>query len=142
MTAVATDGKVIAADGRATKGDEIINDNVVKIFRVPKGIVGGSGDFHMILEYVAWLKKGAKKPFRQCNEGESFHIIYLREDGVWYVSSSNNCKEHEVSVPFALGSGSEYAIGAMLAGRSPRQAVQIAAQRSITVGGTIRELAL
>lgn len=57
-----------------------------------------------------------------------------------YISTANECRPHEVDLPFACGSGSDYAIGAMLAGKSPREAVELAAKKNSATGGKIMEM--
>lgn len=65
----------------------------------------------------------------------------LRPDGTVYWIDKHN-EPAEYLLPAAIGSGSEYAIGAMLAGKTPAEAVEIASKRDLTTAGTITALHL
>lgn len=134
MTTIATDGKTIAADGLQTGGGHISSWNVNKLRRVGDDIVGFCGAFDDAEEYFAWLRKPeSAKPV----VADSFCAIHLNRSGV-YITSGRYFHKIKVDVPYAIGSGDEYAIGAMLAGASPAVAVRIAAQRDTATGGKIR----
>jgi len=145
VTCIATDGKTMAADGRMCTGDLIVNDETVKIFHARDGsVVGTSGDAAMGELVREWFQKGEnpnKIPSLTMPKEDDSPVsaLILRPDG--RVEWMNH---HFACVPFArvaaIGSGSEVAIGLMMTGMSPREAVEAVARQVTSVGGRIMEL--
>lgn len=137
MTTVACDGHWIAADGLVTTEEGIVAEfNATKIMRLKDGsIIGGSGIYHAIEALRAFLD-GEKTEVELC--GGEWDAMRLMPDGtgLYY------CDRHPTlgvpcSWPSVLGSGGNIALGAMLAGKTPKEAVEIAASRDIESGGQI-----
>ena len=72
---------------------------------------------------------------------EAFCALILNLDGTadWFDEDREMVR---VMTPFAIGSGDDFAIGAMEAGASPEAAVVIAAKRDTGTGGEITVLSL
>ena len=88
-----------------------------------------------------WFQNGADnacipaiKPGEE--PGTPFEALVLRADGrVQYLDWNFTLTEQ--AVPCAIGSGREVAIGAMLAGKSPAEAVELVKERVASVGGKV-----
>jgi ATP-dependent protease HslVU (ClpYQ) peptidase subunit len=137
MTTIATDGKSMAGDGMSCSMDMVVTTGRKKVHRLGDGrIVGCSGNSANIIRFVAWLEGGDKPEIK-----DSFAALILEADG----STFQFCEQlvpMPVDLPAALGSGVHFAVGAMLAGASPRRAVEIASSRDPHSGGDIHSEAL
>lgn len=138
MTTIATDGKTMAADGLVTSNGTAWGSGLAKIAKLKDGrIAGASGSAYNIGPFISWLENAGDWPKMEDN----FEGLVLLPDG-----SVQSYDEHGRSlteeVPVSSGSGREIALGAMLAGASPKKAVEIAAQRDIATGGKVIEIAL
>lgn len=134
MTVIAWDGKVLAADRRRTVNGTPMP--ATKIFKIksPDGrlfLVGCAGDSFDCGQFVRWM--------RTANENDkptttSLSALVIDEKArAWYLSEK--LLYHRVSVRcWAIGSGADYALGAMAAGRTAPQAVRIASKLDIHCG--------
>lgn len=145
VTCIATDGKTMAADGRALIGQLITTDERVKLTHGADGsVVGVAGDATAGNLVREWFEKGedrscipAVKPGEE--PGTPFEALVLRPDGRVELFDWNFTATL-MALPAAVGSGREVAIGAMLAGKTPVEAVALVCQRVASVGGQICEL--
>lgn len=134
MTTIATDGKTIAADGQSTAGDMVTSLESVKLARLPDGsIIGGCGDLSPMRRAINCLHAPDAHPDDFTGE---FTLLRLYPDGK-IVSYEGCLFAFELPAPVAIGSGREFAMGAMLAGKKPSEAVEIAKQRDIYSGGNV-----
>lgn len=144
MTCIATDGRSMAADGRALIGELITTDERVKTLTTTDGsIVGVAGDATSGALVREWFEKGedracipAVKPGEE--PGSPFEALVLRPDGRVELFDWNFTPTL-MALPAAIGSGREVAIGAMMAGKTPAEAVALVCQRVASVGGKITE---
>ena len=138
MTVICTDGRVMAADSQSSRDDIIVCSRGEKLWHAPDGsICGFAGDGAAIRLARDWMEKGECPDSIPSLRGQDFKGLVLRPDGrlefldglfVFYPAEA----------PAAIGSGDLAALGAMLAGASPKQAAEIAARLVNTVGGPIR----
>jgi ATP-dependent protease HslVU (ClpYQ) peptidase subunit len=148
MTCIATDGKTMAGDGLSCSGDIIVARDVRKIRRLANGtLVGVAGERISCQMMLDWFEAGEdldKLPKLLATEGsgEGKSVV-----DVLIVRPNGKCEfmdERGVAVsrplPMAIGSGMEIALGLMLAGKSPRQAVREVARHVASVGGKIVSL--
>lgn len=135
MTTIATNGKSMAGDGQREACRTILSTEAVKVQRLDDGrIVGTCGDTALAAKLVAWLNGQGDKPEGKAED--DFAALVLRTDGVIeYISG--HCISTIVPPPVAVGSGMDFAIGAMEAGASPQEAVEIACKRDPGSGGKI-----
>lgn len=133
MTTIATDGKSMAGDGLAVRNSLITAFGSPKVVRLNDGrIVGAAGEKPCCHKFRAWLQDGDPKPkFRD------FSALVLHPDGRLFYHTDSDVEGTLAEAPNAIGTGSEIAIGAMLAGKSPEEAVAIASQRDVYTGGEI-----
>lgn len=139
MTTIATDGKTIAADGRATCNGIVSNDQTIKVFRLPDDrACGSAGSATKGWDIIQAMQRGDNV------ENMDFDEVYLLViDGSDTVEVyEQSCKPIRLPVPYAVGSGREIALGALDAGKTPVEAVKIACKRDIYSGGKVRSIAI
>ena len=139
MTTIAIDKNyMLACDGRSTIGDIICNKTTPKIFRVEDDFIAGAGRYVNALEFVEWYKDRSRK----CPnvEGTTIIVLLSKKKKLLLVetSSSGNIHMTAVDVPFALGTGGQLALGAMLAGKNAKDAILIAAQRDVYTNNKVK----
>ncbi len=140
MTTIACDGKTVAADGLSCCGDERIETDTKKLIVDGQHIYGITGDYPIFDAAVKWYLEGAKpgeqpKASSEKNGG-GWSFLVFKPDHV--VSFTDDMPYADTfPYPAAFGSGNDYAMGAMYAGKSSQEAVQIAAKLTITTGGII-----
>jgi ATP-dependent protease HslVU (ClpYQ) peptidase subunit len=133
MTTIVYKDGVIAWDSRVSAGGNIVNDQSNKCHLVKDlifwcaGTTPDYGDF-----FRAYL--GDKKTDRQLDvsafvlDSGKLYIVGCEAAGLW---------RSEVVCERAIGSGSEFAIGAMDCGKSAKGALKIAAGRCLYTGGKL-----
>lgn len=137
MTTIASDGRTVAADGQETWGAEVVRLDYQKL-RIVNGVVYGITGVAAVLDAcIKWHQNGADT--KEAPEVKGDNAWTLLVFGAESVQSYTNTVPYPsvYPYPFAVGSGCDYAMGALLAGVSPRQAVEIAASRNIYTGGLI-----
>jgi hypothetical protein len=142
VTTIAWDGRTIAADRRTAKGM-----SVGKLFRLKDGsIVAGAGFHDQVVEIVAWIKGGcreSKRPALPDSDPESSDLLIACPDGTAYWLTWPYLRRVKVIEGFAaVGSGAEYAIGALEMGASAAQAVEIAARHDDATGNGVDVLSV
>lgn len=138
MTTIATDGRTMAGDGLVTgNGIKHMQSNI-KVHKLPCGtLVGLSGCTYVqqeALEFVAGDRD-------TLDAGDDFEALILYPDGTCEAMDGKG-RRYQQSVPAVTGSGGAIALGAMAAGATPREAVEIATRYDTTTGGEIIELAV
>lgn len=130
----------MAGDGQREACRTILSTEAVKVQRLEDGrIVGTCGDTALAAKLVDWLNGQGDKPEGKAED--DFAALVLRADGVIeYISG--HCIPTIVPPPVAVGSGMDFAIGAMEAGKTPFDAVLIAARRDPGTGGKVTVLYL
>jgi ATP-dependent HslUV protease subunit HslV len=127
MTTIAYRDGVMAADS-ACFNEGLYEGEVDKIWPLSDvGLLGCCGEYGAILKVVEWLKAGGEpklKP-RLSRESEFAGLLVKREGEVMHyqIGLRPLCIMAEFH---AIGSGRQIAIGAMAAGASAEEAVQIA----------------
>lgn len=147
MTTIAFDGRFLASDGRATAGGMITNKNTQKIFPIKmsanglevNGLLAGAGSF----EAICLIKK-------HLETYDLFDAELIPELGPEYADALVILETGEVytlerklvpmtqEVPCSIGSGSPYAMAAMIAGKSAPAAVEVAKELDCYSGGLVR----
>jgi ATP-dependent protease HslVU (ClpYQ) peptidase subunit len=143
MTTIATDGRYMAADTLGSGGSHIERHRPVKIERLPGGSIAGcAGTTPRCLHLFQYLRGEINDIPRGVGDENAFALV-LRPDGtVWKYDADYPTAPHEVGAPAAIGSGKDFAMGAMLAGASPDRAVEIAIELDPYTGGTVTLLAV
>lgn len=109
----------IAADTMISGEDH--HYSTPKLRKLRSSVIGAAGEWKQILEFYKRLK--SKKALE--NEAD-VTAIELRRDGIWIYEST--IIPVRIEQPFfAVGTGAGYAIAAMHLGKTPKEAVEIAA---------------
>lgn len=128
MTTIAYDGYTLAADRMADGGG--MARSVSKLYPVPGGWVAISGRLCVGLEVLEWIRAGrnpATFPAAQRGEDPAY-VLLIEADGVPRLFEGGPFPLEFQDRLFAMGSGREYALAAMDLGRSPAEAVRLAAK--------------
>lgn len=132
MTTIATDGKTIAGDSQM-QTDFVCQGGSKKLFTLKDGsIVGFCGQSQFWLPLVEWLNGGDRPELKDAEFGA---IILTPEGRIFHLD--DGFYKTECPPPYAMGSGGGFAMGAMLAGKTPEEAVKIAAKLDVYTGGKI-----
>lgn len=147
MTTIAWDGRTLAGDRRSVFGVTPMLEPIPKIYRITyqglDSIAGYAGSLVYCQRVLAWIKAGCdqdKRPEKEKDDDE-FSVVVINNNGITYF----NDRFYPESLgfrPWAIGSGRDYAIGAMAAGASAKKAVGIAASYDVFTGGEIDVLTL
>lgn len=159
MTTIAFDGNTLAADSQTTQENIRLSNSAVKIFtRVAQsddwaiegkritafGVAGNlhaANDLRRAMETFAGHKAG--DPFAK---GITFAFIAIAEDRTVFVGGKYSDDDRswvvEAQAPVAVGSGGDFAMGAMAAGATAEQAVEIAARFDVNTGGLVQAINL
>ncbi|MBS7457706.1 hypothetical protein [Coralloluteibacterium stylophorae] len=135
MTTAAYDGHEIAADSQITSGDR--RSSRSKLIRNGDLVAAGAGDFLSIDEVISWLRGEGPKP----SSGDAEILAGSRATGqvFRYLLTSEGLFRYDVTGQlFSIGSGGDYALGAMSAGTSAREAVRIACKHDLYSSGPVR----
>lgn len=139
MTTIATDGKTISADTQSVSGfiDQIDYKKLHRINGLVFGFCGIVSEFHIFKE---WMEDGNEdpdnKPTFPNNDGWS--AIYVQNGKVWEIGP--DLMPVRCGQTYAVGTGAGYAMGAMLAGATPAQAIKIAMKLDPKTGGKVRTM--
>ena len=145
MSTVATDGQSMASDSRITDdGGAMDQLNFPKIRKLKDCIAGFAGDVESGILFFNWLERGeqddpAQKPPL---DDDVFIGLVLRANGVFWYGSKLIPGGVACGTPAAIGSGGDFAMGAMLAGKTPAESVRLACRVDSNSGGKVRTLRL
>lgn len=135
MTTIAFDGKILSAEGREVVDNLIVSDKVRKLHYVEGGqfYLAVAGVTNDIPVYEEFFRTGQKPSDEYKFDSE---VIIIDSTGhAMYGTCLNDMTE--MDIPFAIGSGGDIAIGAMLAGADAVEAVKIACKKDVYSGGFI-----
>ena len=147
MTTAAWDGKTMAADRQSTTGGMRHQSPQAKIhqgtYHGMPALFAGAGTVVYSASMIEWLLLGMpdeRKP-EMPESPDSFTVFVATEAGVFlYVDSLRPIPLGQIK--WAIGSGGEYAFGAMDAGASAKRAVEIACDRDTNSGMGVDVLTL
>ena len=142
MTTIAWDGKTLAADGQVTIGDSgIMTLKRQKIFKKIGifDVLAFAGSLEPVEEFLEW----AKNPEEGVPPEGEYTVIFV-VDGVLAFSHMTTPITNSITIGKgeidAWGSGANFAIGAMHAGKTAIQAVNIAIKCDAFTGGKVRSV--
>lgn len=138
MTTIACDGRTMAADSQETTGGDVrIRSDAVKVALLDDGtVLGVSGDANALPAFVKWLNAGSPRDDRPT--GFDATLLRLRPDGtVEDAQAKSGVCWAPRPAPCALGTGQEFALGAMAAGADAAAAVEIAIRYDVFSGGSV-----
>ncbi|MER9176345.1 peptidase S14 [Mesorhizobium sp. M0955] len=149
MTTIAYKDGILAADSRAYSGDKMPMGFKTKIHRLKGGyLVGASSrDVGKTDAFIDWCRNHVNKGRHPGNQGNAVDIevqaILVDPEGQVYYWYQLRCFSGPLKDEFfAIGSGDQFAYGAMKAGASAEEAVRIATECDPWSGGPIVTLKL
>ena len=139
MTTIAVDGKSIAADGRARNSwGGIVSESVQKIIVKGRTIYAVAGSKALVEPLIKWYESGHDPGnLPVCTDDRGWSLLVIYKAGCALFTRIAPYPEL-VEMPFALGTGTDYALGAMRAGASAAEAVRIACELDSGSGGEIQ----
>ncbi len=133
MTTIAWDGATLAADRQSTWGGTPIPTRKVFKLQAPDGsfiLYGGSGNTIQLSAFHRWVTgRTVRMPLI---DDAQFMMIDMHRK-VWI--AHHNLDWHQMDVKrWAMGSGADYALGAMEHGACAREAVKVASALDVSTG--------
>lgn len=131
---------VLAADKRMSWHNATVTklwafDNEEALFPV----LGGAGTFTSVRQAATWVEAGGDADNKPEFDEKDFHLVAVdREGKIWLAADSLEWLPIEDDVA-SVGSGSLYAMGALLAGAHPERAIEIASQMDSATGNGITD---
>lgn len=132
MTTIAYDGHTLAADRQSTAGGTPYG--TTKAFKVwgPDGsrwIYACSGNSAECQEFTRCVDAGKPLP-----TFKDFAVLAVNHKGEVWVATESMVWERKEVKRWAMGSGADYALGAMAAGATSFRAVMIASELDVNTG--------
>lgn len=148
MTTIAFKDGVMACDSQITRGDEcLFGVSKVATFRdraYLAGICGSAYDFILIEGLLHQNIDGLLEPtefhrnWEPMPDSDSTILLVDNVGALWNIRARDGAAILLPNPIDAIGSGGEYALGAMAAGASAFEAVQIACRYNVYSGGPVR----
>lgn len=143
MTIIVWDGKTLAADKQATNSDLV--RKVTKIRRIRGHLVGVSGDWDRAQEIFDWFERGAeheKLPAFQKADDFIGLLVITPDKRIFKYERSHVPMDFSEEDWFCMGSGRDYAYGALYMGANAASAVMAASAFSTSCGEGVDTLTL
>ncbi len=134
MTTIVARGNCMASDSQQTAGDLLEPIKAQKIYRVNGSLVGLSGNPAQGWQFLEWLRDETDE--LAYPEMDGAQALVLTKDGIY--SYDNEPVPINRGEYCATGSGRDVAIGALLHGATPEEAVRTAAEVDVYSGGDIQ----
>lgn len=148
MTTIAWDGKSIAGDRLMTIGGTPVTSPESKIRKLTydgqPALAGHSGTSEYGRALVAWIADGCRPgdaPELRTDEDNGCAAMVCTREGVTLFSNSVR-GVFLGKIRWAMGSGADYALGAMAAGASAKRAAEIAIALDVNSGFDVDVLKL
>jgi hypothetical protein len=133
MTTIAANLECMAADTRRI-GDVI--SSIRKIRRYGNRIFGCAGDMECVTVFWRWADDGFNERKRPAMPEGCFDALELNDEGLWAWDKAL-CRYHLEDQYDSIGSGAMSAKTAMFLGKSPEEAVKVAAEHDESTGGRV-----
>jgi len=126
MTTIICDGKTMYADSRAYSGDKTPLGVKKKVHRTPLGIFAGSSVHPGVPEQIMQhtLDKGFLAKVETPFDGDALFLTY--NGHLYFYGAGPGWVLLEPGQVHCIGSGAQYAYGALAAGASPSRALELA----------------
>lgn len=97
-----------------------------KIFRIRNSLLGVAGDTNACLKFLRWFETQGDDTLD--GDDADWDVLELNKEGIFVWGGA--CAPLVIAAPYhGVGSGAEYALGAMDAGSHPGAAMEIACRR-------------
>ena len=110
-----------------------------KIYRYKGALIGAAGSVKSIEKFLRWYKGNRKKSI-ELDSDDDFSIVIVNKKGIWDYSGS--MPDKVLREYHGVGCGWPMAHAALVAGTSPRRAVEIACEISHLCGLPVQEFVL
>lgn len=143
MTTIAWDGKILAGDRLFSNGPVAIGEST-KIFKRKKdgALCGCSMNVALGTKFMQWFLKGERGKPPSLRDGEEWaRVVTIHPDGTITYHEPEGSFKLETN-KFAIGSGMEFALGAMAMGAEADMAVRVASMYDTGTGSNIDTLEL
>lgn len=137
MTTIACKGRCMAADTQIT-GDGVRLGVAPKIAHGDAFLVAATGKTPLCQAFIRWALGGRKGEPPDLDEGDG---LIMERPGHFRLYNAIGCVDLEAEI-YAMGSGGDFALAAMAAGCSAREAVEVAIRFDTNSGGEVTELML
>jgi hypothetical protein len=142
MTVIVATKTAMYSDSSCTVGDSYYP--CYKIVRYKGELLGVAGKNRSIEKFIRWYQ-GTRKQMMDFNEledgGDSFSVIILNKKGIFYYEDCS--LRDEVLRDFhGCGTGWPAAHAALLCGKSPREAIELACKTTSGCGLPVQEFTL
>ncbi len=146
MTTIAYKDGIMAGDTLHTRGGVVMSTIVTKIWRSRSGwLIGLTGYAGMAPKVEAWVENDCANPpptfAKRSDDGSEGELLVVKPNGQAGIIERHG-EWFRVDEPAATGSGYELALGAMAAGASAAEAVQIAMRYDRNSGGEVQVVML
>lgn len=139
MTTIATDGKTIAADSQRTAGSERIDLCSEKIIVRDGHVFAFTGTYGYFAAAIRWFLAGADPEKAPKVAGqESWRLIVIGADCKLMCFSDAVPFGELFPYPQAFGSGCNYATAALMLGKSPAEAIELAKSLDVYTDGPVQ----
>lgn len=139
MTVIAWDGKMLAADKRATSGN--VAYAVTKVERFGDHLLGMTGEADVAHELREWFKTGAvPKDFPKSARRDMATLIVISPDTRPRAFATGPHPMLYADEKLAWGCGRDFALATMHLGHDARRAVEVACTFDVSCGNGIDTL--
>lgn len=145
MTTIVYRDGVLAADSRAYRGDKSPLGTKVKIHRLWDGSLFGASSNCVGADTLLrrWVEEGCPSQKSGDIKPDSFEMILIRPNGEVFFAHDNLDLSGPLEAPFfAIGSGEQYALGALEMGADAVRAVRVACEFDVWSDGQILSICL
>lgn len=137
MTTIIATRKALYADGLCTY---TVPFKVRKAVRVGAALYAAAGDdLDSFIKFLEWMRGDAPRP--KLPADETFDAIEVSKEGI-FLWSRQLTRTRINEKCYAVGSGAQYAVGALDGGATPEKALRIAARRDANTSLPIQILRL
>lgn len=126
MTTIVATKQAIYADTQCTYS---VPFNVNKIARIGDSIYAGAGDMDDLQRFFSWRRDGGDRPVFE----DGIDIIEVCSEGI-FLWGKKFVRLHVDEEVYSVGSGSQFAMGALAMGATPKQAIGVAAKLDSETG--------
>lgn len=146
MTTIVATPQALYSDSNVTDGTAVFSAQ--KIYRLRGKLVGCAGDGPMIGFFLDAFKRGTKRvkmsPEYKASIPEDerdFSALIVDEHGMWHLDNTFTADLVQ-ELFMAVGTGADAARGAMMAGATPEEAIEIACKIDSASRGPVQALFL
>jgi len=132
VTTIAWDGKNLACDSRSLTNDTIDQCETQKIFKKSGVYYCLAGEYAQALAVMDYLVTKKNEPVFPKPE---YQVLVISDTAQIF---DGELHPSPVEPPYAMGTGAQFAYGAILSGKTAKEAVEVAIKLDPYSGGKIR----